>query len=237
MSGIGEAAMVLAAGLGQRMRPLSDGRPKPLIEVNGKALIDYAFDRLREAGVRKAVVNVHHLAGQMVAWSKRQAAPALEISDERAEILDTGGGIALALPRLGPNPFFVLNSDSLWIDGTVPALRRLRAAWDGARMDCLLLLCPLNRTVGYDGKGDFTIGPGGRLARRTQDSGPALVYAGCYLADPRLFRDAPSGKFSINLLWDRAIAKGRLFGLVHDGKWIHVGTPEAIAAAEAALRE
>lgn len=237
MSGIGEAAMVLAAGLGQRMRPLSDGRPKPLIQVNGKALIDYAFDRLREAGVKKAVVNVHHLAGQIVAWSKRQATPALEISDEQAEILDTGGGIALALPRLGPNPFFVLNSDSFWIDGTVPTLQRLRTAWDGARMDCLLLLCPLGRTVGYDGKGDFVIGPAGRLARRTEAAGPALVYAGCYLVDPRLFRDAPSGKFSMNLLWDRAIAKGRLFGLAHDGKWIHVGTPEAIAGAEAALRE
>ncbi|MGQ0484483.1 MAG: nucleotidyltransferase family protein [Hyphomicrobiales bacterium] len=237
MSGIGEAAMVLAAGLGMRMRPLSDARPKPLIQVNGKALIDYAFDRLREAGVKKAVVNVHYLAGQIVAWSKCQASPALEISDEQAEILDTGGGIALALPRLGPNPFFVLNSDSFWIDGTVPALRRLRAAWDGARMDCLLLLCPLDRTVGYDGKGDFVIGPNGRLARRTEDAGTVLVYAGCHLVDPRLFRDAPSGKFSMNLLWDRAIAKGKLFGLAHDGKWIHVGTPAAIAGAEAALRE
>jgi N-acetyl-alpha-D-muramate 1-phosphate uridylyltransferase len=237
MSGIGEAAMVLAAGLGQRMRPLSDARPKPLIEVNGKALIDYAFDRLREAGVRRAVVNVHHLAGQIVAWSKRQATPDLVISDEQADILDTGGGIALALPRLGPDPFFVLNSDSLWIDGTVPALQRLRAAWDGARMDCLLLLCPLERTVGYDGKGDFVIGPDGRLARRSENTGTALVYAGCYLVDPRLFRDAPSGKFSMNLLWDRAIATGRLYGLAHDGKWIHVGTPQAIAGAEAALRE
>jgi N-acetyl-alpha-D-muramate 1-phosphate uridylyltransferase len=237
MSGIGEAAMVLAAGLGQRMRPMTDARPKALIQVNGKALIDYAFDRLREAGVRKAVVNVHYLAGQIVAWSKRQATPALEISDEQAEILDTGGGIALALPRLGPDPFFVLNSDSFWIDGPVPALQRLRAAWDGARMDCLLLLCPLERTVGYDGKGDFAIGPDGRLARRTQGAGTAHAYAGCYLVDPRLFRDAPSGKFSMNLLWDRAIARGRLFGLSHDAKWIHVGTPEAIAAAEAALRE
>ena len=237
MTGAGENAMVLAAGLGTRMRPLTDARPKPLIEVKGRALIDYAFDRLREAGVRKAVVNVHHLAGQIVAWSRRQTTPAIEISDERAEILDTGGGIALALPRLGREPFFVLNSDSFWIDGKYPALRRLRAAWDGSRMDCLLLLCPVDRSVGYDGKGDFIVDPDGRLSRRKGDAGLALVYAGCYLADPRLFRDAPSGKFSMNLLWDRAIAGGRLFGLVHDGKWIHVGTPAAIAGAEAALAE
>ena len=237
MSGIGEYAMVLAAGLGMRMRPLTDTRPKPLIEVRGRALIDYAFDRLRAAGVRKAVVNVHYLADQIIAWSKRQTSPVIEISDERAEILDTGGGIALALPRLGREPFFVLNSDSFWIDGKLPALRRLRAAWDADRMDCLLLLCPLERTVGYDGKGDFAMGPDGRLARRKDSAATALVYAGCYLVDPRLFRDAPAGKFSMNLLWDRTIARGRLFGLVHDGKWIHVGTPEAIAGAEAALAE
>lgn len=237
MSGIGEYAMVLAAGLGMRMRPLTGTRPKPLVEVRGRALIDYAFDRLRAAGVRKAVVNVHYLADQIIAWSKRQTSPVIEISDERAEILDTGGGIALALPRLGREPFFVLNSDSFWIDGKTPALQRLRDAWDGASMDCLLLLCPLERTVGYDGKGDFAIGPDGRLARRKDGAATALVYAGCYLVDPRLFRDAPAGKFSMNLLWDRAIATGRLFGLVHDGKWIHVGTPEAIAGAEAALAE
>lgn len=237
MSGIGEYAMVLAAGLGMRMRPLTGTRPKPLIQVNGKALIDYAFDRLRAAGVRKAVVNVHYLADQIIAWSKRQTSPVIEISDERAEILDTGGGIALALPRLGREPFFVVNSDSFWIDGKRPALQRLREAWDETRMDCLLLLCPLDRTVGYDGKGDFTVSAGGRLARRAQGAATALVYAGCYLVDPRLFRDAPAGKFSMNLLWNRAIAKGRLFGLVHDGRWIHVGTPEAIAGAEAALAE
>jgi len=237
MSGIGECAMVLAAGLGTRMRPLTDTRPKPLVEVKGRALIDYAFDRLRAAGVRKAVINVHYLAGQIVAWSQRQAAPAIEISDERAEILDTGGGIALALPRLGSAPFFVLNSDSFWIDGKLPALQRLREAWDEARMDCLLLLCPLDGTMGYDGKGDFTISADGRLARRAEGAGTALVYAGCYLVHPRLFRDAPAGKFSMNLLWNYAIARGRLFGLAHDGKWIHVGAPEAIAAAEAALAE
>lgn len=235
MTGIGETAMVLAAGLGMRMRPLTDARPKPLIEVKGRVLIDYAFDKLRAAGVRKAVVNVHYLADQMIAWSKRQTSPAVEISDERAEVLDTGGGIALALPRLGREPFFVLNSDSFWIDGELPALRRLRATWDDASMDCLLLLCPLNRTVGYDGKGDFMIGADGRLSRRAEDAGPALVYAGCYLVHPRLFRAAPPGKFSMNLLWDRAIAEARLFGLAHDGTWIHVGAPAAIAGAEAAL--
>jgi MurNAc alpha-1-phosphate uridylyltransferase len=237
MNGIGEVAMVLAAGLGTRMRPLTERRPKPLIEVNGRALIDYAFDRLREAGVRKAVINVHHLAEQIIAWSERQAAPAIEISAESAGLLDTGGGIANALPRLGRQPFFVLNSDSLWIDGAVPALRRLREAWNDRLMDCLLLLCPLDLTVGYDGSGDFVIGRDGRLARRRDSAGAALVYAGCYLVHPRLFHGAPSGKFSMNLLWDRAIAQGRLHGLAHDGRWIHVGTPEAIARAEAALAE
>jgi MurNAc alpha-1-phosphate uridylyltransferase len=234
---IGETAMVLAAGLGQRMRPLTLTRPKPLVEVAGKALIDYGFERLAAAKVQHAVVNVHYLADQIEAWAARQASPRITISDERREILDTGGGIAHALPLLGDDPFFVINSDSFWVDEGEPALDRLRAAWDDARMDCLLLLSALDRTVGYDGKGDFVRHHDGRLVRRSAaPGGTPLVYSGAYLVAPRLFADAPPGKFSMNLLWDRAIAQGRLFGIVHWGRWLHVGTPEAIPLAEAALK-
>lgn len=232
----GRKAMVLAAGYGQRMRPLTLTRPKPLVEVAGKSLIDYGFDRLRAAGVEEAVVNVHYLPDQIEAWAKRQTSPRIVISDETAEILDTGGGVAKALPRLGDDPFFVINSDSFWVDDGTPALDRLRAAWDDQRMDCLLLLSPLERTVGYDGKGDFTRGPDGRLARRASSEGAPLAYIGGYLVAPRLFEGAPQGSFSMNRLWDKAIAAGRLFGIEHTGRWLHVGTPDAIGLAEAALK-
>lgn len=233
----GRRAMVLAAGYGQRMRPLTLTRPKPLIEVAGKALIDYGFERLRAAGVETAVVNVHYLPEQIEAWAARQAAPRIIISDERGEILDTGGGIVHALPLLGEAPFFVINSDSFWVDEGEPALDRLRAAWDDERMDCLLLLSPIARTVGYDGAGDFVRDDDGRLARRAAvPDGTPLVYSGAYLVAPQLFAGAPQGKFSMNLLWDKAIAAGRLFGIEHRGRWLHVGTPEAIPLAEAALK-
>lgn len=232
----GTQAMVLAAGYGQRMRPLTLTRPKPLVEVAGRALIDYGFDRLRAAGVETAVVNVHYLPEQIEDWAKRQPSPAIIISDERGVILDTGGGVARALPYLGNDPFFVINSDSFWVDEGLPALDRLRAAWDDRLMDCLLLLAPLARTVGYDGTGDFTRDAEGRLARSKTSPGTPLAYIGGYLVAPRLFADAPAGAFSMNLLWDRAIAAGRLFGVEHSGRWLHVGTPEAIGLAEAALR-
>jgi N-acetyl-alpha-D-muramate 1-phosphate uridylyltransferase len=230
---VGHHAMVLAAGLGLRMRPLTDHTPKPLIKVSGKALIDYGFDRLREAGVGTAVVNAHYLADQIVDWVREQKSPRIFLSDERDMVLDTGGGIAKALPLLGDDPFFVLNSDSFWIDGRIPALNRLKAAWNGADMDCLLLLCPVENTVGYDGQGDFLLARDGRLAR--QKGAGALAYIGGYLVHPRLFKDMPVGKFSMNVLWDRAIAMGRLHGISHDGRWLHVGTPEAVGLAEAAL--
>jgi MurNAc alpha-1-phosphate uridylyltransferase len=233
----GEKAMVLAAGFGQRMRPLTLTRPKPLIEVAGKPLIGYGFERLRAAKVETAVVNVHYLPDQIEDWAARQAAPRIIISDERGEILDTGGGIARALPLLGEKPFFVINSDSFWVDEGEPALDRLRAAWDDDTMDCLLLLSPLARTVGYDGPGDFIRDAQGLLARRSAAQGAPLVYSGAYLVSPRMFAAAPQGKFSMNLLWDKAIAAGRLFGIEHRGRWLHVGTPEAIRLAEAALRE
>jgi MurNAc alpha-1-phosphate uridylyltransferase len=228
-------AMVLAAGLGTRMRPLTLTTPKPLIQVAGKPLIGYAIDRLTEAGVSRAVVNVHYLPEQIEAWARTITLPQLTISDERDVILDTGGGIARALPQLGPSPFFVLNSDSFWIDQGTPALLRLAAGWDDERMDCLLLLCDPARTTGYDGAGDFHLDSQGRLSRRGRGEGKALAYIGGYLVHPRLFAGAPAGKFSMNVLWDRAIAAGRLFGIAHQGSWLHVGTPEAIAPAERAL--
>lgn len=232
----GSRAMVLAAGYGQRMRPLTLTRPKPLVEVAGKALIDYGFDRLRAARVAEAVVNVHYLPEQIEAWAAKQTSPRITVSDERGVILDTGGGVAKALPLLGDAPFFVINSDSFWVDEGTPALDRLRAAWDDRAMDCLLLLSPLERTVGYDGKGDFVRAADGRLARRASSAGTPLAYIGGYLVAPRLFKGAPEGAFSMNLLWDRAIARGRLHGIEHAGRWLHVGTPEAIGLAEAALR-
>lgn len=235
MSRIGHAAMVLAAGYGQRMRPLTLTRPKPLIEVKGRALIDHGFDRLREARVETAVVNVHYLPDQIEAWAARQPSPHIMISDERNVILDTGGGIVRALPLLGPDPFFVMNSDSFWVDEGTPALERLRQEWDDTVMDCLLLLCPLSQTVGYDGNGDFVLRDDGRVLRRGRAEGEPLAYIGGYLVAPRLFREAPDGAFSMNLLWDRAIASGRLFGIAHRGRWLHVGTPEAIRLAERAL--
>ena len=225
--------MILAAGLGLRMRPLTDHKPKPLIEVAGKPLIDYGMDRLREAGVQRVIVNGHYLADRMLSWSKQQTSPETIFSDERAEILDTGGGIAKALPSLGEQPFFVLNSDSFWIEGRVPALSRLRNAWDDATMDCLLLLCHVDRTIGYDGRGDFLLGRDGRLIR--QNGSGALAYIGGYLVHPRLFAGVAVEKFSMNVLWDKAIFGGRLHGMAHSGKWLHVGTPGAIALAEAEL--
>ena len=225
--------MVLAAGLGLRMRPLTLHTPKPLIKVAKKSLIDYGMDRLREAHVETIIVNGHYLADQIEAWAMRQSGSEIIFSNERAEVLDTGGGIALALPHLGNDPFFVLNSDSFWIDGKTPALQRLRAAWRDIEMDCLLLLCKVEQTVGYDGKGDFQLGNNGRLTRSRNDG--ALAYIGGYLVHPRLFQNVPAGKFSMNVLWDWAIAQGRLHGISHDGLWLHVGSPEAIGLAEARL--
>ena len=230
---IGHTAMVLAAGFGTRMRPLTNSMPKPLIPVAGQPIIAHDFDRLRAAEVSKAVVNAHYLADQIDRWCATVTAPTTIVSDERDAILDTGGGIARALPLLGSDPFFVLNSDSFWIDRGTSALRRLRDRWNDADMDCLLLLCDPLHTTGYDGRGDFAIAGDGRLARaRSAPDQKAFAYIGGYLVHPRLFVDAPKGAFSMNLLWDRAIARGRLFGLAHDGHWLHVGTPDAIGAAE-----
>jgi N-acetyl-alpha-D-muramate 1-phosphate uridylyltransferase len=232
---IGSHAMVLAAGFGMRMRPLTLTTPKPLIKIARKPIIEYGFEHLRTAQVETAVVNGHHLADQIEDWCRTVPSPRTVFSNERDAILETGGGIARALPLLGGHPFFVLNADCFWLDGKTPALTRLRNSWNEAEMDCLLLLCDPARTTGYDGAGDFLLGPDGRIIRSKGQAG-ALAYIGGYLVHPRLFAAAPSGAFSMNLLWDRAIERGRLFGLAHDGHWLHVGTVEAIAEAEAHLR-
>ena len=227
--------MIMAAGFGQRMRPLTNGKPKPLVEVAGVPMIDYGLQRLSEAGCDFAVVNVHYLPDQIEAWARRKASPRIVISDERQELLDTGGGIIKALPLLGDAPFFVVNSDSIWIDEGKPALERLIARWDDSHMDCLLLLCRPERTVGYDGHGDFLTDAEGRITGRPGRDETGLAYIGAYLVHPRLFANVRLSKFSMNLLWDRAIAERRLYGIEHEGQWLHVGTPDAIPLAERAL--
>src|SRR5690349_8597276 len=228
-------AMILAAGFGTRMRPLTDKMPKPLVPVGGKALINHVLDRLAAVGVETAVVNVHHFADQIEQHLKPRRAPRIAISDERAAVLGTGGGVAKALPLLGTAPFFHVNSDTLWIDGVKPNLERLATAFQPDRMDALLLLAPTATSVGYAGRGDFAMGPDGRLRRRAEREVVPFVYAGIAILAPALFRDAPSGEFALTQLFDRAIEQERLCGLRLDGLWMHVGTPDAVAAAEAAI--
>ena len=234
---IGHTAMLLAAGLGTRMRPLTDSCPKPLIEVAGRPLIDHALDRLREAGIGHAVVNVHYLPDQLEAHLAEIDDIKIEISDEREELLETGGGLAKALPLLGKDPFFVINTDSIWVEGARPALVRLAETWDDAEMDILLLLVSTVNTVGYTGRGDFHLEKDGQLTRREEREVTPFVFTGIYLVHPRLFKGAPKGKFSMNVLFDKATKDGRLRGLRHDGLWMDVGTPEGIGLAEQALSE
>ena len=229
-----KTAMVLAAGLGERMRPLTLRMPKPLVPLAGRPLIDHVLDRLASAGVETAVVNVHYLPDQLEESLRRRhrTKPAILISDEGYELLDTGGGAKRALPKLGPGPFFIHNADTVWSEGASPALPRMLKLWNPETMDCLLLLAPLTSSIGYGGKGDFAMAQDGRLKRRGERQIVPFAFAGVSLCDQRLFADSPDGKFSLNLLWDRALAKGRLYGMRLDGRWMHVGTPEALAEAE-----
>jgi len=227
-------AMVLAAGLGQRMRPLTLERPKPLLTVAGRSLLDHALDRIEAAGIPQAVVNAHYKAEMIATAVASRTRPAIRLSPE-AEALETGGGIRQALPDLGSLPFLVVNADILWLDGAVPAIHRLAAAWDPHHMDALLLLMPVAEAHGYDGRGDFFLeesglDESGRLRRRGPEQEAPLVFAGVHLTTPALYHDTPEGPFSSNLVWDRALAAGRLHGLIHDGAWFHVGTPDALAA-------
>jgi MurNAc alpha-1-phosphate uridylyltransferase len=219
-------AMVLAAGFGVRMRPLTDKKPKPLIEVAGQPLLDHVLDKLGDAGVTEAVVNVHYLPDQIIEHTKGRTRPRVTISDERNQVLGTGGAVVKALPLLGNAPFFHVNADTMWIDGVRPNLARLAETFDPARMDILVLMAPTTSSIGYAGRGDYSM-----------LQVVPFVYAGAAIMSPSLFADAPAGEFSLTKMFDRANEQERLFGLRLDGVWMHVGTPDAVAAAEEAFLE
>jgi MurNAc alpha-1-phosphate uridylyltransferase len=229
-----QTAMVLAAGLGKRMRPITDTMPKPLVKIAGKTLLDWGLDSLEAAGVSKAVVNVHYLPGQIVAHVAGRKAPKIVISDEREALLESAGGIVKALPLLGDEPFYIINADTFWIDSGKPSLERLALAWDSMRMDILLMLTDLDSATGHCVGTDFLVAPDGAL-RRSKGDPAGLIYAGAAIIHPRIFRDAPTDSHSLNIYFDKAIAAGRLFGMQMHGRWITVGTPDAIPAAEAAV--
>jgi N-acetyl-alpha-D-muramate 1-phosphate uridylyltransferase len=230
-------AMVLAAGLGTRMRPLTNDRPKALVEVAGKALIDHVLDRLADAGIETAVVNVHHFADQMEAHLAGRTAPRVVISDERAELLDSGGGIKHARDKLGDEPILVANIDSLWIEGRTPALETLKAAWDPQHMDLCLLLVPRGQGLGFEGPQGFFRDDAGRLTHSAEPAPPTpFANIGFQILKPQILDDQPDGAFSIVPIWKALSAQGRLHGAVMDGFWMHVGDPAAREAAEARLR-
>lgn len=229
------SAMVLAAGLGMRMRPITLTLPKPLVEVGGRAMLDRALDRLAEAGVETAVVNVHHLAERVEEHLAGRARPRIVISDERDMLMDTGGGLVRALPHLGRSPFFLLNSDSFWLEDRTSNLAAMAAMFDAEAMDAVLLLVPVETAIGYDGPGDFDLDSAGRLIRRPSGGTAPYVYTGVALVDPSALAGAPEGPFSLNLVIDQSLRAGRMFGRVIDGLWLHVGTPGAIAEAERAI--
>lgn len=229
-----DTAMIMAAGMGKRMRPLTASMPKPMVRVAGKPLIDHALDRLAESGVERAVVNVHYLADALEAHVLEREAPKVVISDEREALLETGGGLVKAQDIL-PDPFFCLNADNIWLDGPRSAFHDLSARWNPDEMDALLLLVGHARAENFTGKGDFHMDPHGRLTRRASGRIAPFIYTGIQLISKRLLRDAPKGKFSTNILWNRAMDEGRLYGLSFTGMWYEVGTPDAIAPTQDAL--
>jgi MurNAc alpha-1-phosphate uridylyltransferase len=229
-------AMVLAAGLGKRLRPITDTMPKPLVNIAGRTLLDWGLDSLAAAGIETAVVNVHHLPNQIVEHVRSRTAPRIIISDESAELLDSAGGIVKALPELGAEPFYILNADTFWIDGPEPNLQRLALAWDEARMDILLMLTDVESATGHTGGTDFLVDAEGSL-RRAMGDPSGLIYAGAAIVAPSIFAGAPQGPQSLNRYFDQAAAKGRLHGMRMQGRWITVGTPDAIPLAEAAVEK
>jgi N-acetyl-alpha-D-muramate 1-phosphate uridylyltransferase len=229
-----EVAMVMAAGLGKRMRPLTATRPKPLVEVAGQTLLDHALEHLKAAGVRKAVVNVHYLADALEAHLRnRVSGIETVVSDERDRLLETGGGLVQAMPLIDADPFLVINSDNYWVDGPIDSLRLLASDWDDARMDALLLLTPLAKAYGHPGTGDFHVSPTGQIRRKRPGAVAPFVYMGIQILSKRLFEgEVPSGPFSTNILWDRAIEAGRCYGSIHQGLWFDIGRPANIKLAE-----
>lgn len=231
-----KVAFVAAAGLGKRMQPLTATTPKPLIKVCGKSLIDYGLDALAEAGAERAIVNVHYLADLVEGHVKSRQRPEIIISDERETLLETGGGTLKALPHLNDEAFYYLNADSIWIEGVKPNFIHLAESWDEANMDGLLLLSDRQKAIGYEGMGDFNMDAKGLLTRQQGGLAAPYVYASAAIFHPRLFKDAPTGKFSLNVLFDRAIEGGRLYGTHMNGTWLHVGTPDIIEVAESAIK-
>jgi N-acetyl-alpha-D-muramate 1-phosphate uridylyltransferase len=227
------SAMILAAGRGERMRPLTDTTPKPMIPVAGRSMLDRSMDRLQQHGIRNLVINVHHLGEQIAA----HVGPARAHVIREDKLLETGGSVKNALPLLGQEPFFVLNGDGLWTDGAVPMLKRLETAWNPARMDALLLLHPMADAIGREpsDRGDYFLDDNGKARHRGAEPTAPYLFASISICDSRLFRNAPDGPFSLVKLWHRAQAAGHLYGMVHDGKWFHVGTPRALAEAEQVL--
>jgi MurNAc alpha-1-phosphate uridylyltransferase len=231
-------AMIMAAGLGKRMRPLTASKPKPLIQVAGKALLDHVLDRLRTAGVKTVVVNVHYLADALEAHlAARAEGLDIRISDERSLLLETGGGLVKAAPMIDCDPFLAVNSDNYWVDGPADALKLLASQWNSETMDALLLLVPLARARNHSGIGDFHMDRTGRVRRRERSHVAPFVYTGVQMVSKRLLRDPPEGAFSTNILWDRAIEERRCFGAVHQGLWFDVGTPKSIQMTESALQD
>jgi len=230
-------AMIMAAGLGTRMRPLTSDRPKPLIEVGGKALIDHAIDRLTAAGVTLIVVNMHYKAEMLKAHLAKRKNVEIRLSEETDGLLGTGGGVVKALSHFGDEPFFIHNSDTIWVEGYDAALERMKTYWDPRTMDGLLLMAPMVTAMGYEGVGDFMMDSDGRLTRVPLGRVSPFAFPGVQIVHPRLFDNAPSGGFSTNVVWDRAIERERLFGVRLDGVWIHVGTPQALAEADAYLAD
>lgn len=229
-------AMVLAAGLGTRMRPLTNDRPKALVEVAGKPLVDHMLDRLAEAGVKTAVVNVHYFADALEAHLlARRGPPKLIVADERAQALETGGGIKHALPLLGADPIWVANIDSVWIEDGSSALTAVARLWDPARMDVCLLLAPTAASLGFHDTGDVFLEADGRLRFKSPGESAPYVYVGAHIANPRIVADGPEGPFSLLPIWKALAAEGRIFGVTPRGLWMHVGDPAALEAAEARL--
>lgn len=231
-----DTAMVMAAGLGKRMRPLTASRPKPLVQVGGRTLLDRTLDHLRAAGIRRVIVNVHYLADAVEAHLKaRDQGMEIIFSDERSKLLETGGGLVKALPLIDRESFFVVNSDNLWVDGATDTLRLLAQRWDEGAMDALLAVVPYARAACHTGRGDFHMDPMGRLSRRREGRVAPFVYTGIQIVSQRLITDPPAEVFSTNLFWDRAIEAGRFYGIVHPGLWFDVGTPQAVTTTEALL--
>ena len=230
-------AMVLAAGLGRRLRPITTNLPKPLVKLAGRTLLDYTLDHLVAAGVECAVVNIHYLADKIEHHLMSRSDIEIIISSEEDNLLETGGGVKKALEHFGDEAFYVSNADVFWLNGPTMALERMTEQWDDAKMDTLLLLHSTVEAYGYNGNGDFDVDPLGKLARRLEKEITPYLFTGVQIIHPRIFIDTPDGKFSLNVIYDRAIDVDRLYGIAHDGEWFHIGTPSGLAEAESYMSQ